>query len=93
MATLTTAHERALTLLFSELQGAAERQGKAFLGSPGALAARSNDTGTRFWVHRYSDAAGRRQEVYLGKADDPAVTTHGDELRTRIDARLAAVSS
>jgi hypothetical protein len=64
MATLTIPHERALTLLFSELQSSAEQQRAAFLGSPGALAERTNETGTRFWVHRYSDAAGGRQEVY-----------------------------
>ncbi|HEV2442624.1 MAG TPA: GSU2403 family nucleotidyltransferase fold protein [Steroidobacteraceae bacterium] len=93
MATLTTPHERALTLLFSELQGAAERQGEAFLGSPGSLADRTNETGTHFWVHRYSDAAGRRQEVYLGKADDPAVMARLGELRQRIDAANSAIAS
>lgn len=93
MATLTTPHERALTLLFSELQSAAEHQGEAFLGSPGALAERTNDTGTRFWVHRYSDAAGRRHETYLGKVDDPAVTARVAELRERIDAANSAIAS
>ena len=93
MATLTSAHERALTLLFSELQSAAEQQVEAFLGSPGALAERTNETGTRFWVHRYSDAAGRRQEVYLGKADDSAVIARIAELRARIDAANSAISS
>ena len=93
MATLTAPHERALTLLFSELQSAAERQGEAFLGSPGALAERTNDTGTRFWAHRYSDAAGRRQEVYLGKADDSAVVARVTGLRERIDAANSAIAS
>lgn len=93
MATLTSAHERALTLLFSELQSTAERQAEAFLGSPGTLAERTNETGTRFWAHRYSDAAGRRQEVYLGKADDSAVIARIAELRARIDAANSAISS
>lgn len=55
-------HERALTLLYSELASAAARQTEAFLGSPGSLAERTNETGTRYWVHRYSDAAGVRKE-------------------------------
>lgn len=93
MATLTAPHERALTLLFSELQSAAGRQSEAFLGSPGALAERTNDTGTRFWVHRYSDAAGRRQEVYLGKTDDSAVIARIADLRERIDAANSAIAS
>jgi hypothetical protein len=93
MTALTTPHERALTLLFSELQDAAERQGEAFLGSPGTLAERTNETGTRFWVHRYSDAAGRRQEVYLGKTDDSAVVARVSDLRGRIDAANSAIAS
>lgn len=93
MATLTTPHERALSLLFSELQSAAERQGKAFLGSPGALAERTNETGTQFWVHRYSDAAGRRQELYLGKTDDSAVVARVTELRERINAANSVIAS
>jgi hypothetical protein len=44
-------------------------------------------------VHRYSDAAGRRQEVYLGKADDPAVIARIADLRERIDAANSAISS
>ena len=93
MPSLTAPHERALTLLFSELADAAARQTEAFLGSPGSLAERTNETGTRFWVHRYSDAAGRRQEAYLGKSDDPAVTARITELRERIDAANSTIAS
>jgi hypothetical protein len=71
VTTLTVPHERVLTLLFSELEGYAAQQPRAFLGSPGSLAARTNETGTRFWVHRYSDAAGRRRETYLGTPMPP----------------------
>src|SRR5262249_13261806 len=70
MTALTTAHEKALTLLFAELEGTAEEQREAFLGTPGNLTQRVNEGGTEFWVHRYSDAVGRRQEVYLGTDDD-----------------------
>ena len=86
MSALTTPHERALTLLFSELASTAAGQTEMFLGSPGSLAERTNDTGTRYWVHRYSDAAGRRQEAYVGKSGDPAVITRIADLRERITA-------
>jgi hypothetical protein len=61
MTVLTTPHERALTLLFSELERSASEQFEVLLGTPGTLAERTNETGTRFWVHRYSDALNRRQ--------------------------------
>ena len=93
MPSLTAPHERALTLLFAELAGTAARYSRAFLGSPGSLAERTNETGTRFWVHRYSDAAGRRREVYLGKSDDPSVAAVLAELRERIEAANSAIAS
>jgi len=40
MPSLTASHERALTLLFSELASAAARRAEVFLGSPGSLAVR-----------------------------------------------------
>ncbi|MGH8288180.1 MAG: GSU2403 family nucleotidyltransferase fold protein [Steroidobacteraceae bacterium] len=92
MPSLTAPHERALTLLFSELSSAAAHQNEAFLGSPGSLAERTNETGTRYWVHRYSDAAGRRQEAYLGKAGDPPVIARVAELRERIAAANSAIA-
>lgn len=93
MTSLTAPHERALTLLFSELADAAASQTEAFLGSPGSLAERTNETGTRYWVHRYSDAAGRRQETYLGKSDDTAVIARVADLRERITAADSAIAS
>ena len=92
MAIFTTTHERALTLLFAELESTAAEQATAFLGTPGTLAERTNDHGTRFWVHRYSDAAGRRMETYLGTADDPAVVSHLDSLRDRIEIANATIT-
>jgi hypothetical protein len=92
MAALTTDHERALTLLFAEVGGSAQEQTEAFLGTPGALAERTNETGTRFWVHRFSGALGRRHEAYVGKSDDPAVVAGIMELRDRIAAANAAIS-
>jgi hypothetical protein len=92
METLTTPHERALTLLFAELQGTAAEQSQVFLGTPGTLAERRNENGTRFWVHRYSDALGKRREIYLGRVDDDAAKTSVAALRERIDSANATIA-
>src|SRR5271168_1208923 len=44
---LTTPHEKALMLLFAELESTAAEQREAFLGTPGALTERTNENGTR----------------------------------------------
>lgn len=90
---LTTPHERALTLLFAELERGAAEQGKHFIGTPGTITERSNAQGTRFWVHRYSDAGGKRQEEYLAKLDAPGAAALVDKLRKRIDAANASIAS
>ena len=92
MAFLTTPHERALTLLFSELESAVSGQREAFLGTPGSLDERTNENGTRFWVRRYSDAAGRRLETYLGKADDLDTAAKVGDLRAQIEGANAVIS-
>lgn len=92
MAALITNHERALTLLFAELGGTAAEQSQAFIGTPGTLAQRANETGTQFWVHRFSDALGRRRETYLGKSADPTMATAIEALRERIATSNSAIS-
>src|ERR1700686_535002 len=93
MATLTAPQERVLTLLFAELQEAAARQTEGFLGTAGTLGERTNDNGTRFWVHRYSDALGKRRKVYLGKVGDEAASARVATLRERIETADATVAS
>jgi hypothetical protein len=88
---LTSPHERALLLLFAELESAAAEQRAAFLGTPGAITERTNDNGTRFMVHRYSDAAGRRHEDYIGTVDDAEALAKVGDLRTRIEAANATL--
>jgi hypothetical protein len=92
MALLTTPHERALTLLFSELESAVAGQREAFLGTPGSLDERTNENGTRFWVRRYSDAAGRRLETYLGKADEESTRAQVEALRHQIESVNSVIS-
>jgi hypothetical protein len=72
MTAVTSPHEKVLILLFAELEATATEQREAFLGTPGNLTQRMNESGTKFWVHRYSDAVGRRLETYLGTNDDRA---------------------
>ena len=92
MTTLTSPNEKALTLLFAELEATATEQREAFLGTPGNLTQRTNESGTKFWVHRYSDAVGRRQETYLGTNDDQAVAARLESLRKRIDEANATIA-
>jgi hypothetical protein len=92
MTLLTTPHERALTLLFAELESAATEHGEAFLGTPGALTERTNESGSVFWAHRYSDALNRRHEIYIGKSGDPAVELRVAALRDRIEAANATIA-
>jgi hypothetical protein len=92
MTTLTSSHEKALTLLFTELEATATEQREAFLGTPGNLTQRTNEGGTEFWVHRYSDAAGRRHETYLGTNEGQAVIARLESLRKRIEEANATIA-
>jgi hypothetical protein len=80
-------------VLFTELESTAEEQTEAFLGTPGSLAERTNEAGVRFRVHRYSDATGRRREIYLGKVNDAAATELVATLRVRIASANAAIAA
>lgn len=92
MGLLTSPHENALNLLFAELKATAEEQREVFLGTPGTLTERENEGGTRFWVHRYSDGTGRRQESYVGKSGEADVNSHLAKLRQRIAEANATIS-
>jgi len=92
MASLITPHERALTLLFAEIESAAAESGEVFLGTPGALAERTNDNGTVYWVRRFTDALNRRQETYIGKSDDADVAHRVAALRERIEIASATAA-
>ena len=48
MTLVYSTHENALNLLFSEVRATAEEQLEAFMGAPGSLALRTNETGTDF---------------------------------------------
>ena len=90
---LTRSHDRALALVFSELARQASEAQSVLVGTPGSIAERSNAEGTRYWVRRYSDAAGTRREEYLGKVDDAGVAARLDDVRARMAATNAAIAS
>ncbi len=92
MDTLTRPHERALSLVFSELATQASETASVLIGTPGTLATRSNAEGTRFWVRRFSDGSGKRREEYLGKVGDSTATRRTDDVRARIAATNAAIA-
>ena len=92
MATLTIPHERALTLLFAEIESSAAESAEAFLGTPGTLTERTNENGTVYWVRRFTDVLNRRQEAYIGKSDDPDVAQRVAALRERIDVANATAT-
>ena len=85
MPRLTRSHERALSIVFTELTSEAREMGSIPLRSIGTISERSNAEGTRYWVLRYSDTGGRREE-YLGKIDDPVVQRRVDELGSTLTA-------
>ena len=89
---LTRSHERALALIFSELATQATDTATVLIGTPGTLATRSNAAGTRFWVRRLSDAAGKRREEYLGKVADAAMARRVDDMRAQVAATNAAIA-
>ena len=92
MTILTKPHERALTLLFSELERSASEQFEVLLGTPGTLAERTNESGTRFWVHRFSDALNRRQEMYIGKVDSPEIEHRVSTMREMVAIANATIT-
>jgi hypothetical protein len=92
MATLTTPHERALTLLFAEIESSAAESAEVFLGTPGTLTERTNDNGTVYWVRRFTDVLNRRQEAYIGKSDDQDVAQRVAALRERIEVSNATAA-
>jgi hypothetical protein len=89
---LTRPHERALSLIFSELATQATETSAVLIGTPGTLAARSNAEGTRFWVRRFSDAAGKRREEYLGKVGDPTAARRVDDVRAQVAVTNSAIA-
>jgi hypothetical protein len=82
MAKLTSHQEKALSLLFSELDATAREQPEAFLGTPGNLTLRKNESGTEFWTDE--DPSAKARVVSLRQRIEEANSTIS---RVRVLAR------
>jgi hypothetical protein len=91
---LYTRHNRALGLLYTDVEQFALAQGEAFVGTPGSIVERQNASGFRFYSHQYYDGDGKKRERYLaGPIGAPEADGAAAALRGRIeDARQIAGS-
>lgn len=80
-------HDRALTLLYSDLENRALTLRVVFTGTPGSVIERTNREGFRFYVHQSYRGGGRKQsERYLaGPVGSPEADSAAGDLRKRID--------
>ena len=75
---LYTAHSRALTTLYHDLESYARQQREVFIGTAGTVLERTNAAGFRFYARQYYDGKGKQRENYLcgpigdEQADAPA---------------------
>jgi len=92
MPSLTTSHERALTLLFAELRVARRSSAKRSLEHPERLRCELTTTAPNTGPPLF-DALNRRHEVYLGKSDDPEVAAQVTALRDKIDVTNSTIAS
>ena len=85
MELLYSLHERALTVVFSDVANAARTLDKTFIGTPGSVIQRSNKTETQFYVHQFYDGERKQRERYLaGPVGSPDAEAAAEALRVRI---------
>jgi len=85
-ARLYTAHSRALTALYSDLESYASQQREVFTGTAGTVLERANAAGFRFYARQYYDGEGKRRESYLGgPVGDTQADARARDMRTRIE--------
>ena len=88
-------HDRALTLLFSDLENRALTLREVFTGTPGSVVERTNADGFRFYVHQsYRGGERKQSERYLaGPIGSAKAESAAGELRKRIDEVKGMVPS
>ena len=88
-------HDRALTLLYSDLENRALTLRDVFTGTPGSVIERTNAEGFRFYVHQsYRGGERKQSERYLaGPVGSPEADATAAELRKRIDEIKGMASS
>lgn len=83
---LYTAHSRALTTLYSDLESYAGQQREVFIGTAGTVLERANAAGFRFYARQYYDGEGKQRENYLcGPIGDAQADARARDMRTRIE--------
>lgn len=91
---LYSAHNSALTLLYSEVERVASTREVVFTGTAGSIVRRTNAAGFAFYAHQSYDGDGKKRERYLGGPQgDAAVESAVADLRERIDELKASVPS
>lgn len=82
---LYSAHSRALTIAYAELESVSLAQREAFVGSAGSVIERTNASGFRYYAHQFYGTEGTQRERYLaGPTGDPKADLAADALRSRI---------
>lgn len=78
-------HERALSVLYGDLESYSNGQREVFAGTAGSVLVRQNAGGFKFYAHQYYDGDGRKREKYLaGPVGTPEAEAIAEGLRTRI---------
>lgn len=84
--------DRALTVLYADLESQALGQREAFVGTGGSVVERKNATGFRYYAHAFYDGDGKKRERYLaGPVGTEGPDTATRELRARIEELKALV--
>src|SRR5207244_7441998 len=82
---LYSAHGRALTVLYSDVENHAIGQEQVFVGTAGSVIERENASHFRFYAHQSYQADGKKRERYLaGPVGSPEADVAAQALRDRI---------
>ena len=79
-------HNRALTLLYTDVESVALQQAEVFVGTAGSVIERTNAARFRYYAHQAYDGDGKQRERYLaGPVGDSEADAAAEALRTRIE--------
>ena len=82
---LYSAHNRALTVLLSDLESYALSQTEVFVGTAGSVIERPKTDGTRFYSHQFYDGDGKKRERSIG---GPVGSAEADAAAARLQERI-----
>ncbi len=82
---LYTPHNRALAMLYADMENHAAGQRQVFVGTAGSVIQRTNASGFRFYSHQFYDGDGKKRESYLaGPVGDARADAKAEAMRVRI---------